>query len=59
MWQQWVNAVLGLWIIVVPFIGLTGTSLMWTLVVTGVIVAGLSIWSATLESGMDYRYRST
>jgi len=42
MWQQWVNAVLGLWVIVVPFTGMTGSTLMWTLVVTGIAVAVLA-----------------
>jgi len=45
MWQQWVNALLGLWVIVIPFLGLTGAALMWTLVVTGIVVAGLSLWA--------------
>ncbi len=44
MWQQWINALLGLWTIVVPFLGITGTALSWTLVVTGVAIAVLSLW---------------
>lgn len=46
MWQQWVNTLLGIWIIVLAFLGLTGSTLMWTLIVTGVIVAVLGLWSA-------------
>lgn len=50
MWQQWVNAVLGLAIIVVPFLGLTSTSLMWTLIVGGLAVAILALWGASQET---------
>jgi hypothetical protein len=49
MWQDWVNGIVGLWVIVVPFLGLTGTSLMWTLVVTGVVVAILGFWSGAQQ----------
>jgi hypothetical protein len=44
MWQQWVNGILGLWTIVVPFLGFTGGTLMWTLIITGIIVAVLGFW---------------
>jgi len=50
MWQNWVAAVLGLWTIVVPFLGLTGDALTWTLIVTGALVAGASFWAASEES---------
>ena len=50
MWQQWVNAVLGLAIIVVPFLGLTSTSLMWTLIVGGLAVTVLALWGASQET---------
>jgi hypothetical protein len=50
MWQDWVNGIVGLWVIVVPFLGLTGASLMWTLVVTGVVVAVLAFWSGAQQS---------
>ncbi|MDE1925476.1 MAG: SPW repeat protein [Patescibacteria group bacterium] len=50
MWQDWVNGILGLWIIVVPFIGLTGASLVWTLAVTGIVIAVLGFWSGAQQS---------
>jgi hypothetical protein len=50
MWQQWVNGILGLWIIAVPFMGLASDTLMWTLVVTGIAAAGLAFWSAAETS---------
>ncbi|MDR3546751.1 MAG: hypothetical protein P4M11_00495 [Candidatus Pacebacteria bacterium] len=37
---------LGLWVIVLAFLGLTGTTMMWTLVITGVVVAVLAFWGA-------------
>lgn len=46
MWQQWVNAILGLWVIAVPFLGMVGNALTWTLVVTGAVVAILGFWGA-------------
>lgn len=49
MWQQWVNAILGLWVIAIPFTGLAGSALMWTLVVTGLVVAVLGFWGAGRE----------
>jgi hypothetical protein len=51
MWQQWVNAILGLWIIAVPFIGITGVALMWTLAVTGIVIAILGFWGAQESQG--------
>ncbi len=46
IWQQWVNAILGLWVIAVPFTGLAGSALMWVLVITGIVVAVLGAWGA-------------
>jgi hypothetical protein len=46
VWQHWVNMVLGLAIVVVAFMGLTGVALMWTLVVGGALVAILGLWGA-------------
>ncbi len=47
-WQHWVNAILGLWVLAVPFLfGVTGTALMWTLVISGLVVAVLGIWGAS------------
>jgi hypothetical protein len=46
MWQQWVNVVLGLWIVAVPFVGFTATGSLWALVITGALIAILAIWGA-------------
>lgn len=47
MWQQWINGLAGLWLILVPFLGFsTDQSLTWTLVITGAMVAILGFWGA-------------
>lgn len=53
MWQQWLTAILGLWVIAVPFIGITGAALVWTLAVTGVILAVLGVWGAQYEQSLE------
>ena len=52
MWQQWINAILGLWVIAVPFIGISGSALIWTLAITGIVIAVLGVWGAQ-ESTSD------
>ena len=47
MWQQWINGILGLWVIVVPYLGLTSTQFAWTLTITGIVIAILGFWGAT------------
>ncbi|MDO8551949.1 MAG: hypothetical protein Q7S01_00290 [bacterium] len=39
MWQNWTNAVLGLLVILVAFMGLQGSSLTWTLGILGAAIA--------------------
>lgn len=56
MWQQWVNALLGLAVIVVPFLGLTGDTFIWTLAVLGIAIAAFAIWGAVSHEGMYERY---
>ncbi|MDI7861984.1 SPW repeat protein [Rhizobiaceae bacterium n13] len=52
-WEEWVNLVLGLWLIVAPWmLGFTASmSAMWTHIVLGVLVAALSAWAV-----WDYRH---
>lgn len=52
MWQQWINGILGLWVIALAFIGLTGTTLTWTLAITGIVVAALGFWGAISHNAM-------
>lgn len=46
MWMQWINVLLGLWVIAVPFLGLSATALVWTLAISGIVIAALSLWGA-------------
>ena len=50
MWQQWVNAILGLVVIAVAFMGLAPATMMWTLIVVGAVVAILGFWGAAVSS---------
>jgi hypothetical protein len=58
MWQQWINGILGLFVLVLAFIGLSGTTLTWTLAITGAVVAILGFWGASAhDSSMEHRTR--
>ncbi len=46
MWQDWINGVLGVAVIVVAFLGLTGNALVWTLGVLGAVIAIVGFWGA-------------
>jgi hypothetical protein len=54
MWKQWVNALLGAATIAVPFLGLTGSTLAWTLAIMGAAVLVLSLWTAGEVSREEY-----
>lgn len=49
-WQGWVNGVLGIWLIAVPFFGL-GLNIP-VLVVTGIVIAIVGFWAAAMRPGM-------
>jgi SPW repeat len=53
-WEEWLNAVLGAWLIVSPWVlGYTATTAaMWNHIVVGALVLILAIWSATTEHRM-------
>lgn len=54
MWKQWVNALFGAGVIVVPFLGLTGSTLAWTLAIMGAVVLALSLWAAGEVTKEEY-----
>ncbi len=43
-WQGWVNFIAGLWIILSAFLSFTTDVMFSNLIITGVIVAVLSLW---------------
>jgi hypothetical protein len=59
MWQQWINAILGLWVIAVPFTGMSGDALTWTLAITGIVIAALGFWGAWESSSEQEEMRAT
>lgn len=52
MWQQWLNLILGLWIILSAYLNFTTSQMVTNLIVSGVIVAGLSLWGALQHNMM-------
>ncbi|NNM83721.1 hypothetical protein HKL94_00670 [Candidatus Parcubacteria bacterium] len=57
MWQDYVNAVLGLCVLVVAFLGLTGATLGWTLGILGAAILILALWSAgSVSSSSEFRH---
>lgn len=46
MWQDWINGVLGVAVIVVAFLDLTGNTLAWTLGALGAVIALIGFWGA-------------
>lgn len=49
MWQNWVNVVAGVWLILAPFILKFGDSAAakWNSIIFGIVIAALAIWSNT------------
>ncbi|HCR52623.1 TPA: hypothetical protein DIV48_03215 [Candidatus Kaiserbacteria bacterium] len=50
MWQDYVNALLGLCVFAVAFLGLTGATLSWTLGILGAAILVLGLWGASRTS---------
>jgi hypothetical protein len=50
MWQDYLNAILGLAVLVIAFVGLTGATLSWTLGILGLAILILGLWSASASS---------
>ena len=47
MWQNWVNGILGLWIILMGFLGLSASLSRILLIISGLVIAILSFWAAS------------
>lgn len=50
MWKHWVNGVLGLWIVAMPYLQL-GNQHANLMVVTGLVIAALSFWEVFGRKG--------
>lgn len=46
MWQQWINFIVGLWIILSAYLGFTPANMATNLTISGIIVAVLALWGA-------------
>lgn len=57
MWKQWLTAVLGLGVVVMPFTGISGDAFTWTLAIGGLAIAALGAWSALEETPEHYGER--
>ncbi len=44
MWQIWLIGILGLWIVLVVFLGFSSTLTAFFLIVSGLSIAALSFW---------------
>jgi SPW repeat len=53
-WEEWVGVVLGVWLIIAPWVlGFSGNmNAVWTHVILGVLTAAVSAWGV-----WDYRHR--
>ena len=45
-WEKWVNGILGLWVAVSAFLGLAAATMQINLIISGLIIAGVSFLSA-------------
>ena len=52
VWEEWVNAALGVWLIVSPFIVGFGnlTTAVWNQLIVGIVVLVLAAWAASTET---------
>lgn len=46
MWQHWINAILGLWIMLSSLMGMSVGAMTTNLMVVGAVVAVLGFWGA-------------
>ena len=44
MWQNWINTILGLWIMLSTFLGMSVSEMTTNLLVVGAVIAVLSFW---------------
>lgn len=50
MWQNWVNGILGLWVMLLGFLGFPAFLSRILLIITGIIIFVLSFWSTSAVS---------
>jgi len=51
MWKNWVNVILGLWVIIAPYAIQSWNIHKVVMVATGVLITVLALWGASEGSG--------
>jgi hypothetical protein len=59
MWKQWLNLLFGLWVIASAYMGFTADTMATNLTISGIVIAGLSLWAALEQGRMGERSMST
>lgn len=44
MWQGWVNSILGIWLVISPFL-VEASAGKWSNIISGVVIVALSVWA--------------
>jgi len=58
MWHQWLTGIMGLGIVLIGLMGMSGLALTWTLIVAGFLVAALGFWAAGATEDRIERLRN-
>jgi hypothetical protein len=46
MWQNWINFLAGVWVIISPYVGFTESALNTNLIISGAVIVILAVWGA-------------
>lgn len=56
-WQEWVNVIMGVWLLVSPwvmgFASMDNAAALWNHVAVGLVVGGLALWDALAHGAED------
>lgn len=54
MWQNLVNMAVGAWLFVASLLDLSAATIHWSLLVGGIVVAGMALWSTLDEQQHEH-----
>lgn len=49
MWQNWINGILGLWLILIVFLGFSSTLTRILLIISGLAIAVFGFWAGAVS----------
>jgi len=49
MWKDWINGILGLWVVLLAFIGIPFNAKAILMIITGLAIAFLSFWKGASD----------